>query len=423
MTADSEHMRRALALAERGRGGVEPNPMVGAVVVDAAGRVVGEGWHERFGGPHAEVHAFAHAGELARGGTLYVTLEPCCHHGKTPPCTDAVLKAGVRRVVAAMSDPFPKVAGGGIGLLRAAGVTLEVGVCEAEARELNAPYLKLLSTGTPWVIAKWAMTLDGKIATRTGDSKWISNEGSRRRVHELRGRVDAIIVGRGTVIADDPLLTARPPGPRVATRVVLSASGELPERCKLLETIGEAPVIVYTAAGNEGKLAVWRERGAEIVPVSREATPSARQVLQDLGARHFTNILVEGGAGVLGSLLDADAIDEVHAYVAPLLVGGDSGLSPVAGVGVEWIRDAKRFGGVTAEVIDGDVWVKAKRNEPRSHYALSPIRSHPLRYSPLMYFWASGLPLATPFTPSQSNGLPVRMATFPSRKLSVSRAA
>ena len=201
--------------------------MVGAVVLSADGRLVGEGYHERYGGPHAEAIALAAAGEAARGGTLYVTLEPCCHHGKTPPCTDAVLRSGVRRVVAAMGDPFPQVAGGGLKLLRDAGLDVAVGVCEAEARRLNAPYLKLLRTGKPWVIAKWAMTLDGKIATRTGDSKWISGEESRRRVHELRGRVDAVIVGRGTVEADDPLLTARPPGPRTATRVVLSASGRV----------------------------------------------------------------------------------------------------------------------------------------------------------------------------------------------------
>lgn len=340
---------------------MEPNPLVGAVVVDAAGRVVGEGWHERFGGPHAEVNAFSAAGELARGGTLYVTLEPCCHHGKTPPCTDAVLRAGVRRVVTAMSDPFPKVAGGGIGLLRAAGVTVDMGECEAEARELNAPYLKFLSTGTPWVIAKWAMTLDGKIATRTGDSKWISNEDSRRRVHDLRGQVDAIIVGRGTVIADDPLLTARPPGPRVAARVVLSSSGELPTTCKLLDTASEVPVIVYTAAGNEGKLTGWQRAGVEVVSVSRETKACVPEVLRDLGRRRFTNVLVEGGAGVLGSFLDADGIDEVHAYVAPVLVGGTAAPAPVGGVGAVWIRDAKRFGNVTAEVIDGDVWVRAKR--------------------------------------------------------------
>ncbi len=372
---DERHTRRALALAGRGRGSVEPNPMVGAVVVDAAGAVVGEGWHERFGGPHAEVNAFAAAGEKARGGTLYVTLEPCCHHGKTPPCTDAVLRSGVRRVVAAMADPFPKVAGGGIGLLRAAGLDVTVGVGEADAWELNAPYLKLLATGTPWVIAKWAMTLDGKIATRTGDSKWISGEESRRRVHELRGRVDAIIVGRGTVIADDPLLTARPPGPRVAARVVLSASGELPERCQLRTTAREAPVIVYTTAGNEGKLAGWAADGAEVMAVrvadsrresGREESLSARathptEILSDLGRRRFTNILVEGGAGVLGSFLDAGAIDEAHVYLAPRLVGGAAAPTPVGGVGVERIAEAFQFGRTEVEVVGGDVFVRCRR--------------------------------------------------------------
>src|SRR5262245_23696665 len=220
-------MRHALALAEKGRGFVEPNPMVGAVVLDPAGQLAGEGWHQKFGGPHAEVFALAAAGDRARGGTLVVTLEPCCHWGKTPPCTDAVLKAGVRRVVAAMADPFPKVAGGGLQILCGAGLEVHVGLCAPEAKRLNAAYLKLLRTGRPWVRLKWAMTLDGKIATRAGDSKWISGDESRRKVHELRGLVDAIIVGRGTVTADDPRLTARPPGPRVPARVVVSASGEL----------------------------------------------------------------------------------------------------------------------------------------------------------------------------------------------------
>src|SRR5262249_11888135 len=203
----------ALHRAGRGRGGAEPNPLVGAVVV-RDGKVVGEGWHRRYGEAHAEVNALAAAGEAARGATLYVTLEPCCHHGKTPPCTDAVLRAGIARVVAAMSDPFPQVSGQGTAQLRAAGVSVEVGLGEKEARRLNAPYLKLLATGRPYVHAKWAMTLDGKIATRTGDSKWISNRASRARVHELRGRMDAILVGIGTALAGDPLLTARPPGPR-----------------------------------------------------------------------------------------------------------------------------------------------------------------------------------------------------------------
>src|SRR5215210_4216404 len=231
--SDADYMTRALELAGRGRGWVEPNPLVGAVVVrDAA--VVGEGWHEKFGQAHAEVNALRQAGELARGATLYVTLEPCCHFGKTPPCTEAVIGAGVRRVVSAMLDPFPQVAGQGASRLREAGIVVEVGVGDAAARQLNAPYLKRLRTGRPWVHAKWAMTLDGKIATRTGQSKWITGEAARARVHELRGRMDAIIVGKGTLLADDPLLTARPPGPRAATRVVLAGTAKgLPGSCRL----------------------------------------------------------------------------------------------------------------------------------------------------------------------------------------------
>jgi diaminohydroxyphosphoribosylaminopyrimidine deaminase/5-amino-6-(5-phosphoribosylamino)uracil reductase len=356
--ADDRHMTRALALAATGRGAVEPNPMVGAVVVDAAGQVIGEGWHARYGGPHAEVVAFAAAGERARGGTLYVTLEPCCHHGKTPPCTDAVLRAGVARVVVAGVDPFPQVAGGGIGLLRAAGVTVEVGVCEAEAESLNAPYFKLLAVGQPWVIAKWAMTLDGKIATRTGDSKWISNEASRRRVHEMRGRVDAILVGRGTVIADDPLLTARPAGPRVATRIVLSASGELPARCQLLDTARDVPVKVFTQVGSEAKLAGWAAAGAEVVVLADCAVPA---ILADLGRRRFTNLLVEGGAGVLGAFHDADAIDEVHTSIAPKLVGGIDAPGPLAGTGVARIADASRFEEVRVDAVGHDICVIARR--------------------------------------------------------------
>jgi diaminohydroxyphosphoribosylaminopyrimidine deaminase/5-amino-6-(5-phosphoribosylamino)uracil reductase len=346
---DLEHwMRHALALAARGRGAVEPNPMVGAVVLDAAGQLAGEGWHQKFGGPHAEVFALAQAGERARGGTLVVTLEPCCHHGKTPPCTDAVLKAGVARVVAAMADPFPKVAGGGLTILRNAGLDVNVGLCEADAVALNAPYLKLLRTGRPWVHAKWAMTLD-KIATHTGDSKWISGPESRRRVHELRGRMDAILVGRGTLLADDPLLTARPPGPRTPARVVVSASGLLPERCRLLDTVSEAPVIVYTARPE--RLGAWAAAGAEVV-----AADTLDAALADLGRRRFTSVLIEGGGGLLGSALDASAADEFHVFVAPKLVGGN-GPSPVGGTGVATMTDALNLDRVTFEPSGADVYV------------------------------------------------------------------
>ncbi len=361
---DEHWMRHALALAARGQGAVEPNPMVGAVVLGEDGTLAGDGFHEQFGGPHAEVHAFAAAGERARGGTLYVTLEPCCHHGKTPPCTDAVLRSGVRRVVVAMADPFPRVAGGGLQILREAGIAVEVGLGELEARRLNAPYLKLLSTGKPWVIAKWAMTLDGKIATRIGDSKWISGEESRARVHELRGRVDAVVVGRGTLTADDPLLTARPPGKRVPTRVVVTQSGELPVPCRLRETARESPVMVVTAAENAGKLAAWSAAGAEVVGVpggdsssDRGLSPAA--ILAEMGQRRWTNILVEGGGGLLGSFLDAGEIDEVWAFAAPVLVGG-TGPSPLGGLGFARLAEAVRLGDCEVVPCGGDVLIRGR---------------------------------------------------------------
>ncbi|HXD85845.1 MAG TPA: bifunctional diaminohydroxyphosphoribosylaminopyrimidine deaminase/5-amino-6-(5-phosphoribosylamino)uracil reductase RibD [Urbifossiella sp.] len=351
-------MRRALALAERGRGCVEPNPLVGAVVLDASDQRVGEGWHERFGEAHAEVRALAAAGERARGGTLIVTLEPCCHWGKTPPCTEAVLRSGVSRVVAAMLDPFPNIAGGGLAQVRDAGLEVSVGICEAAARRLNAPYLKLLRTGRPWIHLKWAMSLDGKIATRGGDSRWISGEESRRRVHELRGRVDGILVGRGTVVADDPLLTARPPGPRVAARIVLSASGNLPEACQLRSTARQAPVLVFTAEGNRERLAGWTADGCEVVGLlPSDSGLSIDAVLAELGRRRLTNVLVEGGADVLGAFLDARCADEFHLFVAPKIIGGEAAPSPVKGIGIDRIADALRLSDLEIATSGEDVYL------------------------------------------------------------------
>lgn len=353
---DERWMRHALALAARGLGAVEPNPMVGSLVLTADGQLAGQGFHEKFGGPHAEVNTLINAGEAAHGGTLYVTLEPCCHVGKTPPCTEAVLRSGVRRVVVAMPDPYPKVAGGGLAILRQAGLEVTVGDCEAEARRLNAPYLKLLERGQPWVIAKWAMTLDGKIATRTGDSKWISGEESRRRVHELRGRVDAILVGSGTVRVDDPLLTARPPGPRTATRIVVSAAGNLPITCQLLATAKETPVLVFTTEGKRATLGAWLDAGAEVV----ELPVGIENVLRELGRRRMTNILVEGGAGLLGSFLDAKAIDEAWVFVAPKLVGGTAAPTPIGGTGVAKIAESIRAAESHVEQLGDDVLLTAR---------------------------------------------------------------
>jgi diaminohydroxyphosphoribosylaminopyrimidine deaminase/5-amino-6-(5-phosphoribosylamino)uracil reductase len=359
--ADREWMRRALELAERGRGSVEPNPLVGAVVV-RDGAPVGEGWHQRYGGPHAEVHALEAAGEAAREAMLYVTLEPCCHHGKTPPCTDAVIRAGVRRVVAAMLDPFPQVAGRGADQLRAAGIDVDVGVCEAEARELNAPYLTLLREGRPYVHAKWAMSLDGKIATRGGDSKWISGRTSRELVHRLRGRVDAILVGAGTVQADDPLLTARPPGPRLPARIVLSSSGTLPPGCQLLGTLDESPLMVATRAGKGVEL---RNAGCEVLELpEQDGRPSVRALLTELGRRRMTNLLVEGGAGVFGSLCDERLIDELHVFVAPRLIGGATALSPVGGHGAPDMTRAWPLTRWTHETVGEDVYLHGRIERP-----------------------------------------------------------
>jgi diaminohydroxyphosphoribosylaminopyrimidine deaminase/5-amino-6-(5-phosphoribosylamino)uracil reductase len=359
---DQAWMKRALDLAARGRGAVEPNPMVGAVVVQGDA-LVAEGWHQRYGGPHAEVHALAAAGEAARGATLYVTLEPCCHHGKTPPCTDAMIAAGVGRVVAAMADPFPQVAGRGAELLRRAGVAVEVGLCAAEARRLNAPYLKLLETGRPWVIAKWAMTLDGRIATRTGDSKWISNAASRRVVHELRGRVDGVLVGVGTALADDPLLTARPPGPRTPTRVVLDSRLRLPLASQLVRTAREAPTLVVTTALAPGdRRDTLLRGGCEVLLLPHDGErASVAALLDELGRRRFTNLLVEGGGEVLGSFLDAGAIDEVHVFMAPRLMGGAAARAPVLGRGAERVADLLNLTELRVETLDGDVYLVGRR--------------------------------------------------------------
>jgi len=334
-------MRRALELAMLGQGHVEPNPMVGCVIAQGA-EIIGEGWHRRFGEAHAEVEALRIAGERARAATMFVTLEPCCHHAKTPPCTKAILAAGIGRVVAAQQDPFPAVDGGGLAELSAAGVAVEVGLLEDEARAVNAPYLKLLSTGRPWVMAKWAMTLDGKIATRTGASQWISGESSRRLAHGLRGRVDAIMIGRQTARMDNPLLTARPPGPRTALRVVVDTRASLASASRLVRTAGEVPLLVAVGdASPPSERRRLEQAGCEVF-VSRSDSHAGRldQLLAELGRRQMTNVLVEGGGHLLGALFDVAAIDEVHVFVAPKVLGGEIARSPVEGEGVAEIARA-----------------------------------------------------------------------------------
>jgi diaminohydroxyphosphoribosylaminopyrimidine deaminase/5-amino-6-(5-phosphoribosylamino)uracil reductase len=361
---DLQFMRRALELARRGEGFVEPNPMVGCVVV-RDGELITEGWHRYFGGPHAERDAIANAGSQAAlaGATWYVTLEPCCHTGKTPPCTEAVVASKPKRVVIAMRDPFPLVNGAGISLLLAAGIEVAVGACGLEARQLCAPFLKRLRNGRPWVIAKWAMTLDGKIATRTGDSRWISSAESRRRVHALRGRVDGVVVGAGTAIADDPRLTARPPGQRVATRIVVDRTCKLPLDSQLVRTCREIPVRVFVGPDAEpSKVAAIVAAGVDVVRCSsnHHATMIV-ELLDHCGAAGMTNLLVEGGGGVLGAFHDAGEIDEVHAYIAPKLVGGEGAITPVAGTGVASIQFGSGWDVQQLEIIEQDVLVVMRK--------------------------------------------------------------
>jgi diaminohydroxyphosphoribosylaminopyrimidine deaminase/5-amino-6-(5-phosphoribosylamino)uracil reductase len=359
-----EVMRRAIELARRGIGLVEPNPPVGAVVVDDQLRPVGEGWHERFGGPHAEVQALAQSGPAARGKTLFVTLEPCCHFGKTPPCVDAIIAAGVRRVVVAMQDPFLQVAGQGIARLREANIDVEVGFLEDEARRLADPFCKLVETGLPYVHAKWAISLDGRIASRSGQSKWISNEASRAVAHRLRGRMDAIAIGIGTALADDPLLTARPPGPRVATRIVFDSQARLPLESQLVRTAGTVPLIVVVGSRTPAeKVSRLRSEGVEVLASPAHEDPAgagrtdARAVMAELGRRRMTNVLVEGGSQLLGAFFDAQLIDEVHVFIAPKLLGGKDARSPLAGSGRPAPPELPDLENAEIEILDGDVYV------------------------------------------------------------------
>jgi diaminohydroxyphosphoribosylaminopyrimidine deaminase/5-amino-6-(5-phosphoribosylamino)uracil reductase len=363
---DEFWMRRALAEAERGRGAVEPNPLVGAAVVSNGG-LVGVGYHARFGGPHAEIAALDAAGAAARGATLYVTLEPCCHQGKTPPCTEAIKSAGIHRVVAAMTDPFPRVAGGGFAQLRSAGLEVESGLLETDARRLNAPYLKLLATGRPYVIAKWAMSLDGKTATASGDSRWISGPRARTLVHEQRGRMDAIVVGIGTALADDPLLTSRFPGPRRAARVVLDSAARLPVDCQLVRTAGDAPVwVAVTERAGRQERAALAARGCDILALPGSGQVPVVPLLEELGRRGLTNVLLEGGGTVLGSFLDAGQVDAVDVYIAPILTGGAAARTPAGGLGCARIAAAWRLDRYELSMIDGDLRLQATVLHPQA---------------------------------------------------------
>ena len=333
-------MRRALSLARRSLGGVSPNPAVGAVVVNG-GAVVGEGRSEPPGGRHAEVVALEQAGAAARGGVMYVSLEPCNHHGRTPPCVDAIVNAGISEVHAAIADPNPLVAGDGAAALRAAGVKVVVGERAAEASTLLEAYLKWVTTRRPFVTVKFAMSLDGKIATRSGQSQWITGERARQHVHELRAASDAVMVGVGTVLVDDPLLTARgrrgKPLERQPLRVVVDSRGRASPGARLFSQPG--PVLVATAA--ESRQVAGAETVSRALP---NGAVDLDWLLEYLGSeRHVASVLVEGGETLLGSMFDLDLVDKVVAFVAPTIIGGDEAPTPVGGLGVGTMSAALRL--------------------------------------------------------------------------------
>jgi diaminohydroxyphosphoribosylaminopyrimidine deaminase / 5-amino-6-(5-phosphoribosylamino)uracil reductase len=369
---DRAHLARAIELAQKGDGVVKPNPVVGAVIA-RDGEVLGEGWHERFGAAHAEVNAIEACGlaDLS-GATLYVSLEPCCHEGKTPPCTDAILQSGIRRVVVGSDDPTEKAAGRGLGILRDEGI--EVLMAEGElatrARLLNQAFRKRARVGRPWVLFKSAMTLDGKVATRAGDSKWISGEDSRNLAHRWRASVDAVVVGIGTALADDPQLTARPEGltadlERQPRRVVFDSLARVPPTSQLVGAAAQVPLtVVVSRAAARADTDALEAAGVQVLVATGENEPArVRSALDQLGSQGVSAVLLEGGPHLAGAFLDAGEIDEIRLFLAPLLLGGRTARDPLEGEGVERISEALRALTFECESVGEDLLISARLRE------------------------------------------------------------
>lgn len=357
-----QFMARALQLAELGRGKTSPNPMVGAVIV-RNGRIVGEGYHQKAGTPHAEVNALRDAGEEAHGAVMYVTLEPCCHYGRTPPCTKAIIKAGIKEVVVGTTDPNPLVSGKGIKVLKDAGIRVVVGVLEKEARLQNESFIKYINTKCPFVTLKAAISLDGKVATRTGDSKWITGEEARVLVHRMRAINDAIMVGIGTVLADDPLLTVRLEGEyKQPLRVIVDSSLSIPERSRIVKTALDVPTVVAAVQGrySETKRTQLERMGLEIWDLPAiNGKVDLWALMKELGKREITSLFLEGGSTLNASALEAGIIDKFVFFQAPLIIGGQDSPGVFGGVGREQLSDCLHLNRTSVEEIGDDLMITA----------------------------------------------------------------
>ncbi len=371
---DEQMMRRVLLLARRGKVWVAPNPMVGAVVVKN-GKIIGEGYHRRFGGPHAEINALAAAGSDGKGAELYVNLEPCCHFGKTPPCTVSIIQAGIRRLVASIQDPNPKVNGKGFNHLRDAGIQVEVGVLEDQARELNNPYLKKTETGKTWVTLKIAQTLDGRIASKTGHSQWITGKAGRRYAHLMRATHDAVLVGAGTVHADDPLLDVRHVAGRNPVRIVLDTNFSLPPECKLLNTPDTAPTWIFGAPDN-GKMPDWADRPnvrAVILKKNDYGCVSLHEMLEYIAEQGIMSLMVEGGSKIWTAFLDQHLVDKVEVVIAPIILG--QGIDAIQDLGVLKVHDAVRLDHLHWRRIGSDLHIVSRVSYSNIHEGHEEIQS------------------------------------------------
>ena len=351
---DQAYMKQALELAKKGWGWTSPNPMVGAVVV-RDGRVIGQGWHAKYGELHAERAALADCREDPAGATMYVTLEPCCHQGKQPPCTDAILKAGLARVVIGSADPNPQVAGKGVKLLREAGVEVTEGVLKEECDALNDVFFHYITTGKPFVVLKYAMTLDGKLAAYTGVSQWITGEVARAHVQTQRGRYRAIMVGVGTVIGDDPRLTCRAEGGRNPLRVICDTNLRTPLSAVVVQTAALNPTLIATASNDPAAIAAYEEKGCQVVTFPRKGDyVDLAAVVAYLGRNGVDSVLLEGGSGLHWSALEAGLVNKVQAYIAPKLLGGEGARSPVGGKGFPYPNDVVMVKNITVTPLGPD---------------------------------------------------------------------